>query len=613
MFTPPVRGRRSPSAYRQFLSLSLAALLIFSGSFAFSVSRFGVVYADTGTGSVLLGALNTTVGPENFNSLANTGTANTTLPAGWYITETGGGARDNEAYGADNGGSSTADTYSYGSGTTTPSTERALGGLRSGTLVPVFGAKFTNNTGTLVNTLDITYTGEEWRLGTASRTDRLDFQISTDATDLSTGTYNNVDSLDFTTPVTATIGAKDGNAAANRTVITATISNLNIPSGSSFFIRWTDLDASGADDGLAVDDFSITPRFADVAPTVSSTTPSNSATGVSSSSNITITFSEPVNAAAAAFTINCATSGAHTFVLSGGPTTFTLNPDTDFSPNEVCTVTVDDAQVTDQDSVDPPDKMAADFVFSFTTADTAACGTTFTPTYTIQGSGPATPIPGSATTEGIVVGDFQGSAALSGFYIQDPGGDANTATSDGLYVFDGGTPSVDIAVGDRVRVTGTVSEFNGKTEITPGTVIVCSTGNPLPPPTVIDLPEPVNNDLERYEHMLAIFPETLTVTGNFNLGRFGELVLSSDGREFQETNFNRPNSPGALATRDLNERRYVVLDDGRATSNPDPTPYFDANNTRRTGDTVANLTGILTFDFSEYRVEPTVAPTFAAS
>jgi predicted extracellular nuclease len=240
-----------------------------------------------------------------------------------------------------------------------------------------------------------------------------------------------------------------------------------------------------------------------------------------------------------------------------------------------------------------------------------ACGDAFTPIYTIQGSGTATPIPGSATTEGVVVGDFQGANNLKGFYIQDPTGDANTATSDGIYVFDGDTPAVPVAVGDRVRVNGTVSEAFNNTQIAPSSVQVCSTGNTLPAPTVVDLPEAVNNDLERFENMLTTFPETLTVTGNFTWGRFGELVLSADGRAFQQNSFDRPNSAGALARASLNARAYIVLDDGQSIQNPNPIPYISPDNTRRTGDTTTGLTGVLTFDFSEYRVQPTAPVTFA--
>jgi hypothetical protein len=173
------------------------------------------------------------------------------------MTETGGGTRDNEQYAFDDGGSTTGDTYSYGDDA---STERALGGLQSGTLVPSFGASFTNTTGQNVTSVTINYTGEQWRLGQAGRTDRLDFQYSTDATSLTTGTWTDVNTLDFTAPITGpTVGALDGNAAANRTTIgPIVISGINLSNGSAIWIRWNDLNATGSDDGLAVDDFSIT-------------------------------------------------------------------------------------------------------------------------------------------------------------------------------------------------------------------------------------------------------------------------------------------------------------------------------------------------------------------
>src|SRR3954447_16653433 len=126
-------------------------------------------------GSVSLTTIGSTY-DQDFNTLATTGTANTTLPDGWALTETGGGARDNEQYGADTGGSTTGDTYSYGS---TASTDRAVGGPRSSTLMPVIGASFTNNTGVTVGAIGISYTGEMWRAGVLNRNaaDRLDFQL----------------------------------------------------------------------------------------------------------------------------------------------------------------------------------------------------------------------------------------------------------------------------------------------------------------------------------------------------------------------------------------------------------------------------------------------------
>ncbi len=139
---------------------------------------------DRGTGSVSLTTLGSAY-TQNFNTLANTAgsTTNETLPTGWYITETGSGARDNDQYAVDTGGSNTGDTFSYGAA---GNTERALGSLQSGTLISTIGAQFTNNTGGTITSLDIAYTGEQWRIGNtaAARDDRLDFQISTNATNL---------------------------------------------------------------------------------------------------------------------------------------------------------------------------------------------------------------------------------------------------------------------------------------------------------------------------------------------------------------------------------------------------------------------------------------------
>jgi len=81
---------------------------------------------------------------QNFDTLATTGIANTLLPTGWLITESGTSARNHNDYAADTGGSNTGDTFSYGSAA---STDRAFGTLRSGTLIPVIGACFINNTG----------------------------------------------------------------------------------------------------------------------------------------------------------------------------------------------------------------------------------------------------------------------------------------------------------------------------------------------------------------------------------------------------------------------------------------------------------------------------------
>ncbi len=193
---------------------------------------------------------------ENFDTLASTLTSNI-LPDGWEILETGTSANANGQYTAGTGSSNSGDTYSFG---TTGSNERALGGLQSGTLNPTIGASFINDTGSTITAFNIGFKGEQWRLGSLNRADRLDFQYSLDASSLSTGTWIDVNALDFTAPTTTgTLGALDGNADANSAAITNSISGLSLAPGATVWIRWNSFDASGADDGLAIDNFSITP------------------------------------------------------------------------------------------------------------------------------------------------------------------------------------------------------------------------------------------------------------------------------------------------------------------------------------------------------------------
>lgn len=189
---------------------------------------------------------------ENFDTLTNTGTSST-VPAGWAFSETGSGA--NATYTAGTGSSATGDTYSFGAA---GSTDRAFGTLLTGSLTSSLGTFITNNTGGTLTQLTFSFYGEQWRLGATGREDRLDFAFSTDATSLTTGTWTANVGLSFVAPVTGpSTGALDGNAAANRTFVTGTISGLNLTTSSSLWIRWSDFNASGSDDGLAIDDFSV--------------------------------------------------------------------------------------------------------------------------------------------------------------------------------------------------------------------------------------------------------------------------------------------------------------------------------------------------------------------
>jgi hypothetical protein len=365
-------------------------------------------------------------------------------------------------------------------------------------------------------------------------------------------------------------------------------------------------------DGFATDTFGgLGSLLADQAPAVSSTIPVDGASGVAINSDITVTFSEPVNVTGAWYSISCTVSGAHAAVASGSPTTFTLNPDTDFTIGESCTVTIESTLVSDQDTNDPPDTMVFDFSVGFSTLD--PCSLAYTPIYAIQGSGATTPIPGTVTTEGVVVGDYEGpSPTLRGFYVQDPLGDGDANTSDGIFVFNGNADSV--SLGDVARVTGTAAEFQDQTQISSTSIVNCGTDTVTS--TDVSLPFASATDAERWEGMLVRLPQTLSVTEHFQLGRFGQVVVSSGGRLAVPTNVVAPGAP-ALALQAANNLNRLIIDDASQAQNPDPILFgrngnpLSASNTLRGGDTATGVVGVMTYTWAgnaasgnAYRVRP---------
>ena len=249
----------------------------------------------------------------------------------------------------------------------------------------------------------------------------------------------------------------------------------------------------------------------------------------------------------------------------------------------------------------------------------------------IQGDGYVSPLEGdTVTVQGVVVGDFQDGDGdttnnLGGFYIVSVP-DASIDSSDGLFIFDGSTPATDVSVGDSVSVTGTVNEFFGETQVTADTVSVVGSGS-IAPATIGGIGGTVLNsngdpvpDLERFEGMLVRFTPTLTVSDTFNLGRFGEILLTLDGRGITFTNDNAPSVSGYTDFLTDFGRRSIILDDGQRDQDVRPVRYFDDTNPARTGDTITNLTGVLRYSRGSggsgsegWRLMPTEDPVFVSS
>ncbi|MGO1487621.1 MAG: ExeM/NucH family extracellular endonuclease, partial [Arachnia sp.] len=250
--------------------------------------------------------------------------------------------------------------------------------------------------------------------------------------------------------------------------------------------------------------------------------------------------------------------------------------------------------LTDPEEVDPPDEIEGISLIG-----------------AVQGDGDTSPFEDQVVTvQGHVVGSFQGENQFNGYYVQDAGDD-NPATSDGIFVFaPNGTALND---GTLVEVTGAVSESFGQTQITQDSVAVSD--DPGASPEATDLTVPVT-DPERYEGMLVTFPDELTILEYFNYGRFGEIVVGPK-RQNTPSSVLEP-GPVAAALAQQNATRRLILDDGRANQNATPAIHpngeeFTTTNFFRGGDKLVDVTGILSYQFGAYKLQPTAGADYIAA
>lgn len=169
---------------------------------------------------------------------------------------------------ADTGTNNTGQFKNYGAA---GNGERAMGSLASGTSGSLqYGLRFVNNTGSVVTSVQVQYTGEQWRTAnTNSQTLGFAYRQAATVTDLTSGTYTGVPALNFVSPVNTTpAAALNGNDPLNRVALNVTFA-VNIPVGEEIMIRWIDNDDAGADHGLAIDDLTVVFRAGVTAAEVS--------------------------------------------------------------------------------------------------------------------------------------------------------------------------------------------------------------------------------------------------------------------------------------------------------------------------------------------------------
>jgi len=582
--------------------------LVSSAVFVLALAVTAVGGAVSTAAGISLTAVDTAY-TQDFDTLASTSTSST-VPDGWAFSEAL--ANANATYTAGTGSGNAGDTYSFGAA---GSTERAFGGLQSGTLNPTIGAAFSNDTGATIVGVDVAYTGEQWRVGTANRPDRLDFQYSLDATSLTTGTWVDVDALDYSETSGATTGAVPGLT----TPVSGTIAGLAIASGSSFWIRWTDFNASGADDGLAVDDFSLTPHTGTV----------NALPTVTCPANLTVdqgtAFSRPVSASDADGTIASITvdsvtpsSGAASFSISdftgGTSATANVNGDASLAPGAYA------VQLRAANDDAAPQSATCSFTV------TVAPPPTILPIGTVQGSvgDPAdgatfdSPFLNQVVTVQGVVTELTREGANRGFFLQNTAATADTdpTTSDGVFVFmsthddlvNGYVPKV----GDEIRLTGRVNEFFHQTEL--GTASATKVGEGSVEPFTAEPPDDAGDAArywERREGMLASVPAGSTVAAPTHL-----FTSTQDTEFYVVTPTSIPGqraNPFAQRTfrdahpLDHSASKIDITDEGVKVGNP--TAHLVPVHTFQK--VAAPIVGGVYFDFGKYSVSASAQPSIS--
>lgn len=231
------------------------SLLILASFAVLSTAKAALVMSDTGDQTENFDFLDGATGHFWANDQVS---RSFTGSPGWYWDDTESGV----PYLRDNGSNSNGEGFSYGS---IGSNERAMGSLNQDSNADIaWGVVFQNSSGFDITSITVSYTGEQWRARTGGL-DSLAFSYRTDGTEVTdfnpaggetpTG-WTGISALDFTSPNTGNSGAIDGNNGTNQTSLSETIA-VTLADGEFLSLRWHDDNVSSLDDGLAIDDLTV--------------------------------------------------------------------------------------------------------------------------------------------------------------------------------------------------------------------------------------------------------------------------------------------------------------------------------------------------------------------
>ncbi|WP_440222292.1 lamin tail domain-containing protein [Dokdonella sp. MW10] len=294
-----------------------------------------------------------------------------------------------------------------------------------------------------------------------------------------------------------------------------------------------------------------------------------------------------------------AVSGTATIIEGATTTTITVlvNGDTDPEPNETFSLAL-----TGITGATPASLTATGTILNDDIATLAI--------HAIQGPGAESPVVGQRVQ---TVGNIVTARGPAGFFMQTPDNavDNDPMTSEGIYVYTGSTPTVQ--VGDEVTLTGNVIEYFGLTEINAVSGLsVTNTSRPLPTAVVFDATTPSQDpaalscgdtNFECFEGMLVQIDNGIVARGNqyFSTDTYAQIFASASGERSLR-------SPGTL---------YPLVP---GTGNPAAGAFLgnphvfeiDADvlgavpaNTAITGGSRFTATGVVSYSFGDYEVWPT--------
>ena len=234
----------------------------------------------------------------------------------------------------------------------------------------------------------------------------------------------------------------------------------------------------------------------------------------------------------------------------------------------------------------------------------------------IQGSGDTSPLVGqTVTTRGVVTADYD-HGGFNGIYVQDPSGNPTDTSSDAVFVYGANVPAA-VAIGDSVSVTGTVSEFQGTTEITAAAGGVTELATALPPVTALSVPwTSLDTDAEKEAHEGELIEPAgdFTVSDNYDANFYGSFVLASGDRPLMTPTevADAQDTSAVQAVVADNNARKVTLDDGASTNynssanKGTPLPWLSPTNPVRVGSRVTfHGPLVLEYRYSAWNLQPT--------